>query len=151
MDLNSQIDSLIGEVAGVELDRIRGTMDEIRRQPRIPGLSLVAFSSRSGLMICGADNEGLARNQAAAAKAPISGAEAQTVLPFFTANIIAIMDLLGPEHPKTQEVFEEGTRVLMLALQAPPMPGRFYLCHAGLNLKRTPFAFVLAGRYVSAE
>jgi hypothetical protein len=151
MDVNSEIDTLIGEVSGVELDRMRNAIDEIQRQPRLPGLSLVAFSTRSGLMICGADNEGLARNQAVASTAPISEDEARKVLPIFTANIIALMDLMGPEHRATQEAFEEATRVLMLALKAEPVPGRFYFCHAGINLKREPFAFVLAGRKVSAQ
>lgn len=151
MDVNSEIDALIGEVSGVELDRMRSAVDEIQRQPRLPGISLVAFSTRSGLMICGADNEGLARNQAAASTAPITAEEAQKVLPVFTANVIAIMDLLGPEHRKTQDAFEEATRVLMLALRAEPAPGRFYFCHAGINLKREPFALCLAGRKVSAQ
>lgn len=151
MDLNSQIDALIGEVSGVELTRIRNAIDEIRRQPRLEGISMVAFSTRTGLMICGADNEGLARSQAAASTAPISGDEAQKVLPIFTANIISTMDLVGPEHPLTQGAFEEATRVLMLALSAPPARGRFYLCHAGLNLRKEPFAFVIAGRHISAE
>lgn len=151
MDIDSQIDALIGEVAGIELTRIRNAVDEIRRQPRLDGLSLVAFSARTGLMICGAENEGLARNQAAASTAPINPEEARMVLPIFTANIISTMDILGPEHRKTQEAFEEATRVLMIALEAPPVPGRFYLCHAGLNIRKEPFAFVIAGRHIRAE
>lgn len=137
MNLNSQIDELIGVVSGMELDGIRRSVSDMLKADRPGGYSIIALASIEAIKVVGMAHEDVADAQRFASTCPLTPEELQSTLPMFIDRAL---------DEGSQEAISHACTVLLTNLTSPPGPDRFYFAYWGVNLKNEPFAFVFSGR-----